>query len=125
LKPLHVIPDKQRLQGSWVAKKMQSFVAGRPSLGLAKKVWMQLISPWRRGEKRSLLDSIVMGARVARERMAAPKSLQPSETRERVRGTMWDSVRERKVEMRVVGVDMVGWGRKRLLDGMRRLCDEL
>ena len=62
-----------------------------------------------------MLDSIVMGARVARDRMAAPKSLQPSETRERVRGMMWDSVRERKVEMRVVGewgvdvVDMVGW----------------
>src|SRR5271155_539848 len=86
------MPDRQRLQGSWVAKKMQSFVAGRPSLGLAKKAWMQLISPWRRGERRSLLDSIVMGARVARERMAAPKSLQPSETRERVRGMMWDSV---------------------------------
>lgn len=49
--------------------------------------------------------------------MAAPKSLQPSETRERVRGMMWDSVRESKVEMRVVGewgldvADMVGWGR--------------
>jgi hypothetical protein len=67
-----------------------------------------------------------MGARVARERMAAPKSLQPSETRDRVRGMMWDSVRERKVEMRVVGewgfdvVDMVGWGRERLLEWMRR-----
>ena len=72
-----------------------------------------------------MLDSIVMGARVARERIAAPKSLQPSETRERVKGMMWDSVRERRVEMRVVGewgvdvVDMVGWVRKRLWEWMR------
>jgi hypothetical protein len=40
--------------------------------------------------------------------MAAPKSLQPSETRERVRGMMSDSVRESKVEMRVVGEWGVG-----------------
>jgi hypothetical protein len=88
---------------------------------------MQLISPCRRGERRSLLDSIVTGARLARERMAAPKSLQPSETRERVRGMILDSVRERKVEMRVVGewgvdvVDMVGWDRERLLEWMGSL----
>src|SRR2546423_5552340 len=95
------MPDRHRLQGSWVAKKMQSFVAGRPSFGVAKKVWMQLISPWRSGDRRSLLDSTVMGSRVERERMAAPKSLEPEDTREAVSGMMWDSVRERSVARRV------------------------
>jgi hypothetical protein len=76
------------------------------------------------------LDSIVTGARLARERMAAPKSLQPSETRERVRGMILDSVRERKVEMRVVGewvvdvVDMVRWDRSVCWNGWG-VCDEL
>ena len=35
--------------------------------------------------------------------MAAPKSLEPEETREAVRGMMRDSVRERRVERRVCG----------------------
>ena len=98
-----MIPDRHRLQGSWVAKKMQSLVAGRVSLGLAKKAWMQLISPWRRGERRSLLDSMVTGSRVERDKMAAPKSLEPEETRVRVSGMIRDSVRERRVERRVAG----------------------
>jgi hypothetical protein len=111
------MPDRHRLQGSWVAKKTQSFVSGRPSLGEAKKAWMQLISPCRSGETRSLLDSTVMGVREDLDRMAAPKSLEPDETRVRVRGMMWDSVTERRVERRrVVGecewvVDIVGWGK--------------
>ena len=64
---------------------------------------MQLISPWRSGETRSLLDSTVTGSREDLDRMAAPKSFEPEETRVRVKGTMRDSVTERSVEMRVVG----------------------
>ena len=67
------MPDRQRLQGSWVAKKMQSLVAGRPSLGVAKKAWIQLISPWRSGERRSLLLSTVIGSRPERGQNGGPE----------------------------------------------------
>lgn len=58
---------------------MQEDVGGRV-LGsgcVRKKVWMQFISPWRRGEMDSLFVAIVWGVRVERERIAAPKSLEP------------------------------------------------
>lgn len=64
---------------------------------------MQLISPWRSGEARSLFEATVMGVRVARLRIAAPKSLLPEETWVRVRGTMEDSVVVRRAETRAEG----------------------
>lgn len=66
---------------------------------------MQFISPWRRGEMDSLFVAIVWGVRVERERIAAPKSLEPVVMRVRVRGIIWDSVRVRRVDIRVEG----GW----------------
>lgn len=38
---------------------------------------MQFISPWRRGDAASLFVAIVSGLREARERIAAPNSLEP------------------------------------------------
>ena len=97
------MPLRQRLHGSCVAKKTQSLVSGRPSLGPAKNCWIQLISPWRSGEARSLFVATVTGSRVDFERMAAPKSLLPDDTWERVSGTIDDSVTVRRLDTRFLG----------------------
>jgi|SRR5271163_378269 len=111
------MPDKHKLQGSCVAKNMQSFVSGRPSLGLAKNVWMQLISPCKRGDSRSLLVATVTGDSEPLERMAAPKSLEPEDTLERVSGTIEVSVMERRADKRSFGVGLVSLD---ILDGETR-----
>lgn len=67
---------------------------------------MQFISPWRRGEVRSSFVATVIGEREARERIAAPKSLEPVLIFVRVRGTIDCSVVVRRAETRVEGV----WG---------------
>lgn len=64
---------------------------------------MQFISPWSRGETRSLLVAMVSGLRSLRARMAAPKSLEPEETPARVRGMMESETVWRRDEMRVAG----------------------
>jgi hypothetical protein len=64
---------------------------------------MQLISPCRSGDSRSLLVSAMTGARVERERIAAPKSLLPLETWAAVRGIMEVEVTLRRAEARAAG----------------------
>ena len=64
---------------------------------------MQLISPCSNGDSRSLLVDTCRGLRDERERMAAPKSLEPEETPVRVSGMTRSSVRRRMVERRVMG----------------------
>lgn len=81
---------------------------------------MLFISPWRRGDSRSLFVATVIGEREFLDRMAAPKSLLPEETFERVRGTMEDSVTLRSAVRSAVGewdggVDMVDCAGLRLL----------
>src|SRR3569833_397276 len=98
------MPLRQSEQGSCVAKKTQSLGLGRPSAGEAKNCWMQLISPCRSGETRSLLVATVCGSRPARERMAAPKSLLPDDTPARDRGTIFSSVTRRILERISAGV---------------------
>lgn len=98
MKPLHVIPLRQSEHGSCVAKKMQSLVRGRVLAGLAKNVWMQLISPWRRGDADSLLVATVTGSRADLDRIAAPNSLLPDDTCLRVSGMIADSVMLSKVD---------------------------
>lgn len=61
---------------------------------------MQLISPWRRGDSRSLFVATVTVSRFDRLKMAAPKSLLPEETCDRVSGTIDDSVTESSVDTR-------------------------
>jgi hypothetical protein len=61
---------------------------------------MQFISPCRRGDVRSSLVATVTGSRFDLVKIAAPKSLQPSETLDRVSGTMDDSVTSRSLETR-------------------------
>lgn len=100
-----------------MAKKMQEEGEGREEGGMVvKNCWMQFISPWRRGERASLFVAVVMGDRVSRERMEAPKSFEPEETPVVVRGIMVDSVRVRRVVRRVEGG--CGFGGVLVLVGM-------
>lgn len=65
---------------------------------------MQLISPWRSGESRSLFVATVTGDREDLLRIAAPNNLLPEEIFSRVRGTMDDSVMVRRLETNSSGL---------------------
>jgi len=64
---------------------------------------MQLISPWNKGETRSLFVATVRGSRLSRDRMAAPKTLDPDDTPFFVRGIMRSSTIRRKEDARAAG----------------------
>ncbi len=68
---------------------------------------MQLISPCRRGDSRSLLVLAMTVRRDARSRMAAPKSFEPWLTWVAVRGIMEFEVALRRAEARVSGEAIV------------------
>lgn len=72
-----------------------------------------------------MLVDTVRGFREERERMAAPKSLEPEETPARVSGIMRFSVRRRIVERRVMGsfmiVVVVGAPEEEVVDAILKL----